>query len=143
MSDRSQKQMFDFNSQPQQQTIKVSRIKTGLSEIKTNLACDNAKGNKCKTATGNKTDTGTKLEEVIKNKKTILYLFSIASSRAKSQRSAPVRDDETSQASERHLTEDREEKHSVGTGSTSPYKTALNMGENQEGEDGWQLTQAI
>ena len=131
---RAQKQMFDFNSQPQQQIIQVSRNKTGLSEIKTNLACGTAKGNNCKIATGNRTDTGTMVGVVTKNKQTIPYLFSLASSRAESQRRAPGRDNETSKA-ERHLTEDREEKQSVGAGSTSLYKTALNMGESQEGED--------
>ncbi len=40
-----------------------------------------------------------------------------------------------------HLTEEREEKHTVEAGRTSPYKTALNIGANQEGEDGWQPTQ--
>ncbi len=40
-----------------------------------------------------------------------------------------------------HLTEEREEKHIGGAGSTSPNKIALNMGERQEKEDGWQPTQ--
>ncbi len=138
---RAQKQTLDFNPQPQQQTVRVSRVKTGLSKIKTNLACDTAKWNKCETAIGNRIDTETMVGVVTKNKQTIQYLFSIASSRAKSQRSAAVRDDETSKVPEKHPTKDREEKHSVGAGRTSPYKTALNMGEIQEGEDGWQPTQ--
>ncbi len=99
------------------------------------------KGNKCKTVIGNRTDTGTIVGVVTKNKQTIPYLFSIASLRAQNQKSAPVREDEPSKVPERHLTEDRDKKHSVGAGSTSPYKTALNMRESQEGEDGWQPAQ--